>query len=57
MNLPPMANTKDRCPHTRTRLIAKDKDAEYQECLDCGEILERTELEDPTSFEEDLSDA
>ncbi|HLW98464.1 MAG TPA: hypothetical protein VKR82_07450 [Candidatus Acidoferrales bacterium] len=29
-----------QCPHTRRRLIARDEDAEYWECLDCGEIYE-----------------
>jgi hypothetical protein len=29
-----------RCKHVRKRLIAKDEDAEYWECLDCGEIFE-----------------
>ncbi len=33
------------CTHARTQLIAKDKDAEYVECLECGAILERGELE------------
>ena len=32
------------CPHRRTQLIAKDDDAEYVECLDCGAILEHGEL-------------
>ena len=32
------------CHHNRTRLIAKDKDAEYVECLDCGALLEAAEL-------------
>ena len=32
------------CQHTRTRLIAKDKDAEYLECMDCGAILEAEEM-------------
>jgi hypothetical protein len=32
------------CPHTRTRLIAKDNDAQYVECLDCGALLEGSEL-------------
>ncbi len=45
------------CPHTRTRLIAKDKDAEYVECLDCGEILEAGERKEPPEFNESLSDA
>ena len=47
------------CPHQRTRLIARDKDAQYVECLDCGEILEAGEIaqkEDP-GLDESLSDA
>jgi hypothetical protein len=32
------------CQHQRTQLIAKDSDAEYVECLDCGAILEAHEL-------------
>jgi Zn ribbon nucleic-acid-binding protein len=47
------------CPHQRTRLIARDKDAQYVECLDCGEIFEAGELEkkENTGFDESLSDA
>jgi len=61
------------CKHERTRLIAKDNDAEYIECVDCGAILETHELaEAPKSanpksnppepaksnpFDESLSDA
>ncbi len=36
------------CAHPRTRVIAKDQDAEYRECLICGEIFEAGELP-PTS--------
>jgi hypothetical protein len=32
------------CTHQRTQLIAKDDDAEYVECLDCGVIFETREL-------------
>jgi Zn ribbon nucleic-acid-binding protein len=32
------------CHHKRTRLIAKDNEAEYIECVDCGAILETHEL-------------
>lgn len=54
--------TQTPCPHTRTRLIAKDKDAQYVECLDCGEILEAGEMEkaekkEGPGFDESLSDA
>jgi hypothetical protein len=45
------------CQHTRTRLIAKDDDSQYVECLECGEILEAGELNDTTNFGESLSDA
>ncbi len=45
------------CKHSRQRLIAKDEDAEYLECLDCGAILEGGELDEPSGFDESLSDA
>ena len=45
------------CRHSRTQLIAKDQDAEYVECLDCGAILEGEELQEPSGFDESLSDA
>ncbi len=45
------------CKHLRTRLIAKDDDTQYVECLDCGEILEAGELSEAGDFGESLSDA
>ncbi len=45
------------CKHVRTQLIAKDNDAEYVECLDCGLIFEAQEREEPSGFDESLSDA
>jgi hypothetical protein len=57
------------CQHKRTQLIAKDNEAQYIECLDCGEILETGEIEKPAEkeseqakqkgagFDESLSDA
>lgn len=45
------------CPHKRTQVIAKDNDAQYLECLDCGEILEVGELPTGESSGESLSDA
>lgn len=33
-----------QCAHKRTQLIAKDNDAQYVECLDCGELFEVGEL-------------
>jgi len=45
------------CPHKRTQLIAKDDQAQYVECLDCGEILEAGEIPQGEGFDESLSDA
>lgn len=52
------------CPHKRTQLIAKDNQAQFLECLDCGEILEtgwEKGSEDAkkkgAGFDESLSDA
>jgi len=51
-------NDPATCRHTHTKLIAKDSDAEYVECLDCGTILESSEMPEPSSsFDESLSDA
>jgi transcription initiation factor TFIIIB Brf1 subunit/transcription initiation factor TFIIB len=54
-----MDEPKEQCPHKRTQLVAKDKDAQYVECLECGEIVETGEMEKPPSqgFDESLSDA
>ena len=56
-------NELPSCRHTRTQVIAKDSDAEYVECLDCGAILDADELketqrkEPSAGFDESLSDA
>lgn len=51
-------NDPPACRHRRTQVIAKDSEAEYIECLDCGAILESGELPEPAAgFDESLSDA
>jgi hypothetical protein len=45
-------NDPATCRHSHTQLIAKDSDAEYVECLECGAILESG-----AGFDESLSDA
>ncbi|MGA3300041.1 MAG: hypothetical protein ABSD87_08145 [Candidatus Acidiferrales bacterium] len=52
-----MSTPQTKCRHQRTQVIAKDDDAQYLECLDCGEILEVGELPDKNEFNESLSDA
>ena len=51
-------NDPSTCQHDRTQIIAKDSDAEYVECLECGAILESEELpKQPGGFNESLGDA
>jgi Zn ribbon nucleic-acid-binding protein len=45
------------CKHERTKLVARDENEEYFECLDCGEIFERAEREPVAGFDDSLSDA
>jgi hypothetical protein len=47
----------ENCKHVRKRLIAKDEDAEYWECLDCGEIFEPGEDGGVVNLDGSLSDA
>jgi hypothetical protein len=45
------------CKHLRKQLIAKDEDAEYWECFDCGEIFEPGEDGGVLNMDGSLSDA
>lgn len=45
------------CKHPRKRLIAKDEDAEYWECLECGEIFEPGDFGGAPTVDGSLSDA
>lgn len=45
------------CKHEQKRLIARDDDSQYFECIVCGEILEAGELKQGDGYDESLSDA
>jgi hypothetical protein len=51
------ARSTVRCKHLRKQLIAKDEDAEYWECFDCGEIFEPGEDGGVVNIDGSLSDA
>lgn len=34
------------CKHPKVRIVSRDEDAEYVECLDCGEVFESGEFRD-----------
>ena len=35
-----------KCKHTVVRIVSRDEDAEFVECLACGEIFDSVEYED-----------
>lgn len=36
----------DMCKHQRVQIVAREEDAEFVECLECGEIFESSEFKD-----------
>jgi len=35
-----------KCEHPRVRVVAREEDAEYVECLECGEVFDSHEFRD-----------
>lgn len=42
------------CKHPRVRVVAREDDVEFVECLDCGEVFDSNEFRDMAI--EDLQD-
>jgi hypothetical protein len=36
----------NQCKHPRVQIVAREEDAEFVECLVCGEIFESSEFKD-----------
>ena len=36
----------DQCKHPRVQIVAREADAEFVDCLECGEIFESSEFKD-----------
>ena len=34
------------CKHPRVTIVAREEDAEFVECLECGEVFESSEFKD-----------
>ena len=34
------------CKHPRVRIVARDEDAEFVECQECGEVFDAAEFKD-----------
>ena len=35
-----------QCKHPRVQIVAREEDAEFVECLECGDIFESSEFKD-----------
>ncbi|MBZ5569512.1 MAG: hypothetical protein LAN64_16900 [Acidobacteriia bacterium] len=44
-SLPSMGMDKP-CEHPRVRIVAREEDSEFVECLECGDIFESSEFKD-----------
>ena len=42
----PAAKETAACKHPRVRVVAREDDAEFVECLECGEVFESSEFRD-----------
>ncbi len=34
------------CKHPRVRIVAREEDSEFVECLECGEVFDSSEFKD-----------
>jgi hypothetical protein len=57
--IPPPTMTTDlaKCKHPRVRVVAREEDAEFVECLECGEVFESSEFKDMEIEESKLEEA
>ena len=35
-----------QCKHPRVKIVAREEDSEFVECLECGEVFESSEFKD-----------
>ena len=40
------ADPRQPCKHPRVQIVSREDDAEFVECLECGDIFESSEFED-----------
>ena len=45
------------CKHPRVRVVSRTEDAEYVECVECGEVFDSAEFADILSEEDPAPDS
>jgi len=53
--IPASSNNTAPCKHPRVRIVAREEDAEFVECIECGEVFEASEFKDMNIEENKLS--
>jgi Zn ribbon nucleic-acid-binding protein len=43
---PEKSSTMNECKHPRVQIVAREEDAEFVECVECGDIFESSEFKD-----------
>ncbi|HJX85049.1 MAG TPA: hypothetical protein VJ723_11955 [Candidatus Angelobacter sp.] len=44
--LPPTRDMEKPCKHPRVRVVAREEDAEFVECQECGDVFDSSEFKD-----------
>ena len=47
----------NQCKHPRVQVVSRDEDAEFVECLECGDIFDSSEFDDMTIEDTKIKDA
>jgi hypothetical protein len=60
-SIPPSPPSEKRsnmatCKHPSVRIVAREEDSEFVECLECGEVFESSEFKDMTIEETKLGE-
>jgi hypothetical protein len=45
-----------QCKHPRVRIVAREEDSEFVECMECGEVFESSEFRDMDIEESTLAE-
>jgi hypothetical protein len=53
--IPEKRSLMNQCKHPRVRVVSRDEDSEFVECLECREIFESSEFKDMTIEETKLN--
>ena len=43
---PKKSSHMNECKHPRVQIVAREEDAEFVECMECGDIFESSEFKD-----------